>query len=380
MNIAILADNLTFGGVNRYCLDLADRLRTYPGVNVALWALPDQSAGWLLEAAQARDVTVQVLPMRSTFDLRVVAHIRRWLVEQRVDILHSQDYRGNIISRLAVRVGGLPARLVCTKHGLHYPPGTSGRLRLFFALDYLSMFMSDRIIAVSADTCQSLARWGLRKKLRIIHNGTALPASANPAARQLSRQTLDIPPDARVVVFVGRLTHEKAPETLVDVARKTMAALDNVVFLLVGDGPCMSDIQRRAQDLAPRFRLPGRQEDVTPFYLAADVLFLPSRYEGLPMTLLEAFAHGLPAVTSDVGGIPEVLQDGVNGFMCQADNTAQMCERLEKILRDDHLRNTMGAQARRTVETHFTIERMVSETWQLYRQLRLPFAPEDENS
>lgn len=379
MNVTILAENLTFGGVSRYCLDLAEGLRAYPDVQVTLLALPDRRADWLLRAAETREVPVQVLPMRSTFDPSIIGRMRHWLRERQVDILHSQGYRSNLIARLAVRGGRLTTRLVCTVHGLHYSSAVSPRLRLFFMLDYLSMFTSDRVIAVSRDTCGQLMRRGLQQKTRVIHNGTVIPPPVDLEARRTSRQALGIAPHTKVVTFVGRLTHQKGPGALVDVARRMVSTMDNVVFLLVGDGPCMEDIRGCVQDLFPRVRLLGRQDDVTPFYTAADVLFMPSLYEGLPMTLIEAFAHGLPAVASRVGGVPEVIQDGVNGFLCEADQTAQMCERLEKILRDDALRHEMGAQARRSAETSFSIAQMCAHTYQLYRELdESPFGGETQ--
>lgn len=370
MNIAILADNLICGGVNRYCLDLAESLMAYPDVRVSLLALPDQSAGWLLHAAEARGASVQALPMRGPLDLSVIGRLRRWLWERQVDILHSQSYRSNLIARLAVRGGRLRTRLVCTVHGIYPFAVAPLRLRLFYALDYLSMPMSDRIIAVSAATRTQLAGW--RLAAQVIRNGTVLPPLADWEARRASRQALGIAPDARVVLFVGRLAPEKGPDVLADVARMVTAALENAIFLIVGDGPSMLALRRRLQDASPRVILAGQHGDVTPFYRAADVLFLPSRSEGLPMTLIEAFAHGLPAVASRVGGIPEVVQEGVNGFLCDADQPAQMCERLERVLSDDALRREMGVQARRTVETDFTVERMSAETYRLYRELEHP--------
>jgi glycosyltransferase involved in cell wall biosynthesis len=367
LNIALFADNLVFGGVNRYCLDLAEGLKAYPDVRVSLLALPDQSAGWLLHAAEARGASVQALPMRGAFDLSVIRRLRCWLWENQAHILHSQGYRSNLIARLAVRGGRLRTGLVCTVHGIYPFTAASLRLRLFYALDYLTMPMSDRIIAVSAATRTQLARWGLAAQ--VIRNGTALPPLADGDARRASRLALGIAPDARVVLFVGRLAPEKGPDVLIDVAHKVLAARANAIFLIVGDGPAMPALQNRLRGAFPRVILAGQHGDVTPFYRAADVLVLPSRSEGLPMTLIEAFAHGLPAVASRVGGIPEVVQDGVNGFLCDADQPAQMCERLENILSDDALRRAMGVQARRTVETDFTVERMSAETYHLYREL-----------
>ena len=334
MNVAILADNLAFGGVNRYCLDLTEGLMANPDVTVSLLALPDQSAGWLRQEAGVRGVQIQVLPMRSKFDVRVVQQLRTWLVEQRVDVLHSQDYRSNATARLAVRLGRLPTGLVCTMHGMHYFPAVSLRLRLFFALDYLSMSASDRIIAVSEDTYRQLTKWGMRGRTRLIHNGAVIPRLVDAAAQRASRQALGIPPNAKIVIFIGRLAYEKGPDVLADVARRTLSAMDNVVFFIVGDGPLMSRLQEDMHGLFPRVGFWGYQRDVTPFYTAADVLLLPSRYEGLPMTLVEAFAHGVPAVASNVGGIPEVIQDGVNGFLCDPMRPDHMCERLLQLLKD----------------------------------------------
>lgn len=368
MNIALLADNLTFGGVNRYCLDLAVELQTYPDVNLSLLALPDQSTGWLLQAAQRLGMPVQVLPMHNTFDLQVVGELRAWLTEQKIEILHTQDYRGNIISRLAVRAGRLPIKLVATKHGLHYFPAASPRLRLFFVLDYLTMFMADRIIAVSKDTGEDVARWRVGRKVQVIHNGRNIPSLVTPQVRQSSRAALGIPHNAKVVVFVGRLTHQKGIDALVDVALSTAATMDDVIFLLVGDGPCMPDMRARVSD-SSQIRFMGQQEDVTPFYNAADVLFLPSRYEGLPMVLVEAFAHGVTAVASSVGGIPEVLVDGVNGFLCPPSDLDMMHDRLVQLLNNNALRLALGKQARHTAETSFSLEKMGRETYNLYQQL-----------
>ncbi len=368
MNIALLADNLTFGGVNRYCLDLAVELQTYPDVNLSLLALPDQSTGWLLQAAQRLGMPVQVLPMHNTFDLQVVGELRAWLTEQKIEILHTQDYRGNIISRLAVRAGRLPIKLVATKHGLHYFPAASPRLRLFFVLDYLTMFMADRIIAVSKDTGEDVARWRVGRKVQVIHNGRNIPSLVTPQVRQSSRAALGIPHNAKVVVFVGRLTHQKGIDALVDVALSTAATMDDVIFLLVGDGPCMPDMRARVSD-SSQIRFMGQQEDVTPFYNAADVLFLPSRYEGLPMVLVEAFAHGVTAVASSVGGIPEVLVDGVNGFLCPPSDLDMMHDRIMQLLNNNALRLALGKQARHTAETSFSLEKMGRETYNLYRQI-----------
>lgn len=369
MNIAILAENFVFGGINRYCLDLAEGLRAYPDANVSLLALEDRRSQWLPQEAAARGMPIEVLPMRSVFDFQVIQTLRHLLVERQVDVLHSQGYRSNMIARLAVRLARLPTKLICTVHGAYHFSEEPLQTRLYFVLDYLLLFTANRLIAVSEATRRKLARWGLRSKTQVIYNGTAVPQPVDPQARPAGRQALGIPPGARVVIFVGRLHPQKGIPTLVEVMRQTLSTMSDVVFLVVGDGPLMPDLQICAQEFGSRMILTGSQRDVAPFYAVADVVFLPSRAEGLPMVLIEAFAHGLPAVASDVDGIPEVVQDGINGFLCHPTDVARMHERLVQLLGDVALRRSLGVQARSTAEARFSLDHMILETWQVYGSL-----------
>ncbi len=374
MNIALLADNCAFGGINRYCLDLAEGLRAYPDANVSLLALEDRRNQWLPQEAAARGAPIQVLPMRSVFDLQVIQTLRQLLIERQVDVLHSQGYRSNMIARLAVRLARLPTKLICTVHGVYHFSEEPLRTRLYFVLDYLLLPTADRLIAVSEATRRKLARWGLSSKMQVIRNGTAIPPPVDLQSRRAGRQTLGIPSDARVVIFVGRLHPQKGIPTLVEVMRQTLSTMSDVFFLVVGDGPLMPDLQICAQEFGARMRLTGSQRDVAPFYAMADVVFLPSHTEGLPMVLIEAFAHGLPVVASDVDGIPEVVQDGTDGFLCHPTDAARMHERLVQLLEADALRKSFGVRARNTAETSFSLDHMVTATYQVYRSLVRPDA------
>lgn len=369
MNIIILAENFNTGGINRNNLDLAQGLQRYSDVNVSLVALSDRTNRWLLQEAAARKIPVEVLPMRSVFDLQVIPRLRRLLVGQQTDILHSNAYRGNIIARLAVRGGRMPTKLVCTVHGVYHFPSAPLRSRLYYALDYLTMRMTDRAIVISETTLKQISRLGLGNKARVVLNGTAIPPLANSEDQRASRQALEISLDARVVLFVGRLSPEKGIQTLAEVARKILASREDVVFLIVGDGEAASELISAAKDFGSRLVLAGGQRDVSPFYAAADLLFMPSRSEGLPLTLIEAFARGITAVASNVGGIPEIVRDGVNGFLCNPTNVTQMYERILQLLEDDTLRRSFSIQARNMVEANFSLERMISETYQVYRSL-----------
>ncbi len=364
MNIALLADNLAFGGIGRYCVDLAEGLLAYPDVQCHFLALDSHGNDWLLQEAAAKNLNVEVLSVSAPWKLW------RVLRDRRIEILHSQAYRSNLISRLVVRLGNLPVKLVCTAHGVnHFATATAWRTRVWYLADYVTMRTTNKVIAVSAVTQSQIARWIAKERLLVIRNGTVVPPLPNQEDRLTSRQMLQVSPTAKVVCFVGRLSPQKGVATLIEVADNVLRSTTDTYFLIVGDGVMRPQLEKCATEFGRRMLLVGAQLDVRPFYIAADVLLLPSYTEGLPMTLIEAFAHGLPAVASNVGGIPEVVRDGHNGFLCGCGDTAMLSRRLLEVLCDDDLRVRLGANARKTVESDYSISRMVEATYQVYRTL-----------
>jgi glycosyltransferase involved in cell wall biosynthesis len=363
MRIALLTEDLAFGGINRYCLDLAKGLRAYPEIRCDLAALDSAGDDWLLQEARANGVAVQVLPMGS------IRSLRDLLRENAIDILHSQGYRSNISSRIAVSTRRQETKVVCTVHGAYCFAVASWRSRLYYTADYLSMFSSHRVIAVSTATQRQVARWARGARPAMIHNGTAIPALPGKEERMACRRALGLSEQAKVVCFVGRLSPQKGIAALIDVAHTTTGIAPEVVFVIVGDGELRPEVESCSSSLGAQMLFVGSQHDVRPFYAAADALLLPSRSEGLPMTLIEAFAHGLPAVASDVGGIPEVLVDEHNGFLCKSSDSTLMSQRLLQLLHDDNLRTRLGANARKTVETDYSLSSMVEATYRIYQSL-----------
>lgn len=361
MRILLLAENLAFGGIGRYCVDLADGLRAYPDVHCDLLALSSAGDDWLLQETRAKGLDIEVLPPSS------IRSFRNILVNRGIDLVHSQGYRSNIMSRLALRLGGSCAKAVCTVHGAYHFATAPWRSRFYYLADYLTMRLSDWVIAVSVVTRRQVARWVRKDRLIMIHNGTALPELSNKTGKLIFRQALGLPEQAKVACFVGRLSHQKGIPALIDIVRRTTETMPEVIFVIVGDGPLRREVESCAREIGAQLHFVGSQHHVQPFYLASDILLLPSRTEGLPMTLIEAFAYGLPAIASNVGGIPEVVIDGYNGFLCESTDTVLMSQQLVHLLRDDDLRARFAANARKTVETHFSLSSMVEATYRVYQ-------------
>jgi glycosyltransferase involved in cell wall biosynthesis len=140
---------------------------------------------------------------------------------------------------------------------------------------------------------------------------------------------------------------------------------------MVGDGPDRERLERRASELGViRDTLfLGYQEDVAPYYGAFDALILPSANEGTPVSVIEALAAETPVVATRVGGVPDVVRDGENGFLVDTGATPELAERLTRLARDPNLRRRLGESGRSRVLSRYAVERLIDDVDRLYREL-----------
>jgi glycosyltransferase involved in cell wall biosynthesis len=363
VKVVILTEDLAFGGINRYCLGLARGLGERGDVELRLVALPSQGDPWLLHEAGVAGVPVDVLSVAS------VQAVRGVIAQTAADVVHSQGYRSNVISRLA-QLGPLSrAKSVCTVHGAYHFGTAALRSKGYYVLDYLTMFRSGRVIAVSRETARVVSPWVRKSRLRVVHNGVAVPELPSEAGKAAAKQVLGISPEATVVCYVGRLEAQKGADRLEAVMAGVLDRLPEVVFLVVGGGSLKPSLDGFAAQRGASVVMAGAQADVAPYYAASDLTVLPSRSEGLPMSLIEAFSYGLPGVAFSVGGIPEVMVDGESGFLCEEQRVAALVDRLCRLAADRALRLRMGSVARATAVSRFSLPMMVEATYQVYSSL-----------
>lgn len=270
----------------------------------------------------------------------------------RPDILHAHNPTMLQYGGLGRLVSG--ARLVVTDHGgrPHRTPRAAEWRRV------------DAAVAVSEVTARrSLAADHL--PIRVIHNGVE-PAA--PGARAASRAALGLPDDAFVAVCVARLVAVKAHDVLLQAAARARG--DAPVLLLVGDGPERDELQRLAARLGlARVRFLGARADVGDILAAADVAVLASRDEGLPLALLEAMAHGLPIVATTVGGVSELVREGLEGLLVPADDADALAAALGRVGGDAPLRQRLGDAAHHRVREDFSLDAAAAAYADLYRRL-----------
>jgi glycosyltransferase involved in cell wall biosynthesis len=284
------------------------------------------------------------------FDLGVVKSLRTLARDERIDLVHTHNYRSTLLAALALH--SIPR--MNTSHGQVVE--ASRRLRAWQALEVAVVARNRLTVACSEYVRQWLISKGVpERKVRTIHNCATAPGTeANIVPLRASVSDL-------VAVYCGRLAEGKGVETFI----RAVAQTPNVYGLLVGDGPARGDLETLAGELHARVEFVGFATDPRPYYAASDVVVLPSRMEALPMVLIEAMAQGKPVIATNVGGIPEIIADGETGILIEYGDVRALGEALTR-LKSAALRQTMGVNGLRRWRDDFTPERMALALAQAY--------------
>lgn len=298
--------------------------------------------------------------------LRRVGRIARHLRKHQIDLLHCHLPTAAIVGRLAARMAGVP--VVYTEHNK-----PEWYRRPTFLLNSWTYRLQDEVVAVSASVAESV-RIHIRARVPVVVVRNGIDASHfRPAIREgeLVRKMLGIAPTTSVVGTVAALVSQKCLDDWVTAARMIVDRHPTIRFLLVGDGPNRGALQDLiiANGLQGIVHLCGMHVDVRPYLAAMNIYMMSSAYEGLPVALLEAMAMQCVPVCTSVGGIPEVIRDGRNGFLTAAGEPAQLADKVVGLLNEPLRLRSIGITARRVVEEEFRIDRMTRELEAVYRRV-----------
>lgn len=322
--------------------------------------------GALTERLRALPIETHVIPETRYSFPRIVLEAVRLLRGRQVEIIHSHRYKENTLATM-LSVLLRPRRLLATVHGLpELPAGqrldSTPVVRLNYAL--LRRRFS-HVVAVSHDIKRRLTgELNLApERVSVIHNGLSLPdLPAAPHSGNGHR------PRSLHVGSVGRLVPVKDFELFLSTAAKIRERHRNVRFSVLGDGPLRNELFRRSIQLGLGgcFQILPVASDPIPYYRTLDVYLNTSRHEGIPLSILEAMACGVPVVAAEVGGIPEVLTHEMDGLMVGSRNPDDFAHACSDLLGDAPRRSIIGNQARRTVADRFSAEAMASRYLDLY--------------
>ena len=326
----------------------------------------------LRDQAAASSIPIDILFERHRYDQGIIDRLRRIVGSRRPQIIETHHVKSHCL----VALSGLwrEYRWVAFHHGYTQP---DVKVRAYNHVDRWSLRHAAHVVTTNQPFGAALAARGVSPdRITVIHNGVR-ETPVTPAAAAAARRTLGLSDGERVVVSVGRLSHEKGQSHLIRAAAAWRA---DARLVLIGDGPDRPRLEGLARALgrADRVIFAGTMSHVAPFYAMADVFVLPSLSEGSPNALLEAMAAGLPVVATQVGGVPEIAADGKTALLGPPKDAAFIAGAVDRLLDDRGLASRLGAAARASVLTHHTPEQRAATLSHLYASLTQPVEVREE--
>jgi glycosyltransferase involved in cell wall biosynthesis len=320
--------------------------------------------GYLLEKVRSLGIPVRVIPhltqrIHPVKDLLALVELVKAIKKESPDLVHAHTSKAGLLARLAAAITRTPA--VFTAHTWSFADGIS-RWQQWWAvpLERFAARFGTKIIAVS----QANKDMALRQSIAIsssivrIWNGISDVAQrARPGSG-----------DPLTLIMTARFAPQKDHLLLIEALSQVEG---NWRLLLVGDGLLRPDVERAITKagLRDRIKCLGERSDIPELLAAADLFVLSTRWEGLPLSIIEAMRAGLPVVATDVGGVSEVVIDGVTGFVTACGDAEQLRRRITELLASPGRLAIMGRNGRRRYEQDFTIGRMTYATWAIYREV-----------
>jgi glycosyltransferase involved in cell wall biosynthesis len=347
LDVLLVIKCLGYGGAERLLVDMvaaADEQRFHYEVAYIL-----QSQDALVPTIVAGGTPVHALHATHNADLRWMAALRDLLTRGHYDVVHFHLPYAAALGQLVVR--SLPRSLrpaiVYTEHSLWNRARLANRVLL-----RASMGRGERLVTVSQASYDALPR-SLRRRATTVVHGVDLSRSDSLISRRqelrtLVRSELGIHRDELLFLTVANLRPEKGYEVLLAAGRSIADSGLPIRIAAVGRGPLSETLHARrdALELGDRFQFLGQRDDVLELLAGADAFVLASLQEGLPVSLMEATSIGLPIVASDIGGVPQVLEDEVDALLVTPGDTASLVEAMKRLLLDPELRQRLGQRAK----------------------------------
>ncbi len=366
LNVMHMTDVTGRGGAEKTLVDLALRLDR-SRFNVTVCAT--RTAGNYQSLLDDAGVRTIVLERNSRVESYKMLRLLRLMRTQPVHVLHTHLFGANTWGRVLGKMAGVPV-IIAHEHW-------SSRSSREVKIDRMLYRMTDRILVPSEASKRLIMEMEdiPAGYLDVVYNGVDISLfspDATDAAQ--ARQELGIGQDDIVVGTLGRLSADKGGQDdllwAVNEARKSHPAIR---LLVVGDGPLRPGLEKMASELGMMDTgtalFAGTRTDVARMLSAMDVFVLPSLKEALPIAVLEAMAMCLPVVTTRVGGVPEIAQDGTTALLVPPGDRSALKYALLRLLDDQGLRGRLGCAGQAHVHDHFTMDKMVKHVEQIYERL-----------
>jgi len=391
MRVVRLITRLNVGGPSIQAITLSQRLASRGFDTLLVHGRLGEGEGDMRYLLSDGDTVCYVSSLRRRVaplhDLVAFVRILQILRAARPHIVHTHMAKAGALGRLAAaiynRTSGrrAPARVVHTYHGHVLEGYFESQTATFFTWTERQLArLADAIVAISPQIRNELVdqfRIGRADQYRVVPLGfdlaelIAIDDAARRRARTVLQSELDISAGAHVVTTVGRLTAIKQHRLFLEAARHIASRDPAAIFLIAGDGELRQDLERIARELgvADRSRFLGWRRDLATIYAATDVFLLTSRNEGTPVALIESLAAGVPGVSTDVGGVRDVIDSDSVGLLAPFGDASALAEHVITLLAEPARLRAIGARGRAAVAARYHVDRLVNDIEALYHDL-----------
>lgn len=312
-----------------------------------------------------------ISPLR---DLRAYRSLSSFFRKERPDVIHTHSSKTGILGRLAAKTARVPT-IVHTVHGYAFPGESRWFIKAIFKfLEKCAGRVTDRIIVLN-DNDATIAHTQLGvplERIELLPNGidTDIYAPTTTEHRQALRKKMFRIEDSEHVIvgMVGRLWFQKNPQCFVRAAIRVVAQRQKVNFTIIGDGEFRSELEEmiRASGHNERIHILGWRSDVSVLLKALDIMVLPSRWEGMPLAILEAMSSAVPVVASDIPGNHHLIQDGMDGRLFPPDDDTALSSALIDLIDNPDKRACFSAKARTKVMAQYTLTARMNKVLTIY--------------
>ena len=330
--------------------ELFSWLEDYPYIK--LWPLPEME----------REIVL-------TKDFKLLFKLTSIFKKEKFDIVHCHSTKAGILGRIAAFFARVPVRIF-TVHGWVFDLNQPLFKFIFYVwAERIAGYFGSQMVTVSKEDYRLGLECKITRKDKLTYIPNGLPQVK--AVKGLLRKELGISADAKIVGSVLRMAPPKDLEMFLNTAEEVGNKVNNTFFVVIGDGPQKDWFLQKINErkLAEKVFLLGYRDDVYDLLGDFDVFTLFSRHEGLPVSILEAMAVGLPVVASKVGGIPELVYEGENGFLVDVGDAKKAIRDIIYLLQDGELKGKMGNRSLEIFSENYTVEKMVAGYDCLYKKL-----------
>ena len=360
------------GGATNTLISIANGVsREEYEVTVAAGNLSGEVLGRTLRE-DVRRVALRFLQkeINPVLDLLAVGELARLMRREQFDIVHCHSSKAGLIGRLAARAAGVRTVVFTVQGWSFYGQGDGKSRKAFVALERTMSRLTTMFVCVARHDYENglSNRIAPESKLTVIENGVVNNVVRDGQKRVL--RELGIGKSDLVVGMVGRLSRQKQPLRFLEIARRLGGTRGDVKFVLVGNGPLRGPCEAfiRENGLEQRVHLLGERHDVPDLLGAMDIFVLPSAWEGLPLSIMEAMFARLPVVASRVCGNPELVRDGFTGYCVEQGDLESYVERIRYLMEHEAVRREFGENGYAEAERRFSERSMVERYAELFER------------